>query len=260
MDISLLNGDLGNILNLIAAAAGLGTAAMGLVDALKAFAGGPSNFGFGFISAAVARFAPEDAGGPEAFGWADIQRTLHANWINGAAEGDQKAKAKAMIHLRLTKGDAANLAALTGVDPDKLESVAQKAITGGQADPTEIAVLGQFDAVLGAILDEAYERADQRYRNAAKLLALIIATLLAVAVGWLIYYHTSVTCSAGTLPAGCPPAPSTLPWWSYFVSGQFGLAFAVGLSATPLAPVAKDLASALQAAASAVGSARRLAL
>ena len=36
--------------------------------------------------------------------------------------------------------------------------------------PAEISILGQFDAVLGAVLDEAYERADQKYRNAAKLL------------------------------------------------------------------------------------------
>jgi hypothetical protein len=141
MDISLLNGDLGNILNFLAAAAGLGAAAMGLVDALKAFAGGPSNFGFGFIRATIQRFVPAGGGGPEAFGWADIQRTLHANWINGVDEGDQKAKAKAMIHLRLTKGDAARLAVLAGVDPDKLTSVAEKAVTGGKADPTEIAVL-----------------------------------------------------------------------------------------------------------------------
>ncbi len=45
----LINGDLGNILNFLSAAAGLGTAAMGLVDATKTFCGGPSNFGFGYI-------------------------------------------------------------------------------------------------------------------------------------------------------------------------------------------------------------------
>jgi hypothetical protein len=46
--INLLNGDLCNILNLVSGAAGLGAAAMGLVDASKAFFGGPSNFGFGY--------------------------------------------------------------------------------------------------------------------------------------------------------------------------------------------------------------------
>ena len=49
MATDLLNGQLGNILNLIGAVGGLGAAAMGLVDALKAFWGGPSNFGFSRI-------------------------------------------------------------------------------------------------------------------------------------------------------------------------------------------------------------------
>lgn len=53
---SLLDGSLTSILNFIAAAGGLGTAAMGLVDALKAFGGGPSNIGFKYIRSAVERF------------------------------------------------------------------------------------------------------------------------------------------------------------------------------------------------------------
>jgi hypothetical protein len=210
-----------NLLNIIAAAGALGTAAMGLVDAFKVFWGGPSNFGYGFIKAAIKRFAPDTADGPGSFGQADILRTLRANWLNGVAEADQKAKAKAMIHLRLTKGDASALAALAGVDAATLQSVAEKAMTGGQVTPAEIAVLGQFDVVLSAVLDEAYERADQKYRNAAKLLSVIVATVLAVFAGWLIGVNL----------------------WASFV---------VGLISAPLAPVAKDLSTALQSAATAV--------
>jgi hypothetical protein len=210
-----------NILNLIAAAGALGRAAMGLVDACKAFWGGPSNFGFAHIKAAVERFVPDTADGPGAFGRADILRTLRANWLNGVAAADQKAKARAMIHLRLTKGDADALAALAGVDPALLESVAEKAMTGAPVSPAEIAVLGQFDAVLSAVLDEAYERADQTYRNAAKLLAVIVATVLAVFAGVLL----------------------DQPFW---------LSFLVGLASAPLAPVAKDLATSLQNAVAAV--------
>ena len=102
------------LLNMIAAIGALGTAAMGLVDAFKVFWGGPSNFGYGFIEAAVKRFVPNTAGGPAAFGQTDVLRTLRANWLNGVAEADQKAKAKALIHLRLTKGDASALATLGG--------------------------------------------------------------------------------------------------------------------------------------------------
>ncbi len=212
-----------NIVNLIAAAGALGTAAMGLVDALKVFWGGPSNFGYGYIREAVKRFVPDTVDGAAAYMQADILRTLRANWLNGVAAADQKAKARAMIHLRLTKGDADTLAALAGVDPAVLESVAEKAMTGDPVTPAEIAVLGQFDAVLSAVLDEAYERADQMYRNAAKLLAVIIATLLAISIG----------------PLLDPPQ-------------SFLRCFLVGLISAPLAPVAKDLATSLQNAVAAV--------
>jgi hypothetical protein len=241
MDTDLLNGNLRNIVNLIAAAGGLGAAAMGLVDALKAFGGGPSCFGFDFIKEAVERFLPRASGGPTAFGRADILRTLQANWINGAPKYDQKARAKALIHLRLTHGDARALAALAGVDPATLQAVATKAMTGDKVTPQEIAVLGRFDAVLIAVLDEAYERADQRYRNASKLLAVALATIMAVCGGAIIYAQS--------------PAAT---FWGYFGTSTFILAVLVGLSAAPIAPVAKDLASSLQAAVGAVGAARRL--
>jgi hypothetical protein len=264
MATDLLDGQLGNILNLIAAAGGLGTAAMGLVDASKALWGGPSRFGFGFIRAAVERFLPMTSDGPNAFSRDDILRTLQANWINGVPEADQKAKAKALIHLRLTRGDAPTLAALAGVDPATLQSVASKAVDGEQVTPQEIAVLGQFDAVLSAVLDEAYERGDQRYRNAAKLLAIIAATLLAIFGGWLIYYDApSAACAsaAGGSPPSCPPPVPVgdVHWWSYFGTRDFFVALLVGVGAAPVAPVAKDLASSLQAAVTAVGAARRLA-
>lgn len=225
-----------NILSLIAAAGGLGAAAMGLVDASKAFWGGPSNFGFRHIRAAVERFVPATADGPRAYSRADILETLKANWINGVAVADQKAKARSLIHLRLTNDDAPTLAPLVGVDPTALQTAATKAATGVPVTPADIAILGQFDAVLNAVLDEAYERADQRYRNAAKLLAVIVATLLAVAAGWLMTNSPS----------------------SYLGSHDFLIALLVGLSAAPVAPVAKDLASSLQAAGAAVGAARRV--
>jgi len=249
--MDLLNGHLGNILNLIGAVGALGTAAMGLVDASKAlWGGGPSKFGFQFIRAAVERFLPTAEDGVRAFGPADVLNTLEANWINGVAEADQKAKAKALIHLRLTRGDAPTLAALAGVDPAMLQSVAIKATTGEQVTQQEIAVLGQFDVILSAVLDEAYERGDQRYRNATKLLAVGVATVLAVIGGWLIYYSTYVASCMATPSSTCGSA------WGYWGSRDFVLALLVGVSAAPIAPVAKDLASSLQAAVSAVGATR----
>jgi hypothetical protein len=146
---------------------------------------------------------------------------LRANWLNGVPVGDQKAKARAMIHLRLTKGDAEQLAELVAVDKDLLSQVAAKAVKGEKLSPEELAVLAQFDAVLGAVLDQAYERADQKYRNAAKLLAVAVSVLLALFAALLLRMDV--------IPA-----------------------LLAGLVAAPVAPVAKDLATALQNAVSVV--------
>jgi hypothetical protein len=237
---NILTGNLSNILNYLSAAAGLGTAAMGLVDSTKAFGGGPSNFGFGYIENVITPFFVTVPGGPTIFGKAEALRTLRANWLNGVAKADQKAKAKSLIHLGLTQGNAAALAKAAGVDAAKLTALAQKTADGTKVEPDEMNVLGQFDAIVSAVLDAAYERGDQQYRNACKILAMLVATLLGVIGGWLVY---------GSGPSGSG--------WSYFSSGRFGLCLLVGLSATPLAPVAKDLATSLQAAVTAVRAVKR---
>lgn len=128
------------------------------------------------------------------------------------------------------------MAQAAGVDPAKLESLAQKTAAGKKVTQDEISVLGQFDAVLSAALDAAYERGDQKYRNACKFLGLAVATIMGDIGGWSVFGGSAS---------------------SYFSSGNFALALVVGLSATPLAPIAKDLASSLQAAANAVGVLKR---
>jgi hypothetical protein len=232
----LLSGDLKNILNLLSAAAALGTAAMGLVDATKAWNGGPSNLGFGHIKRALDRFLVAGPGQVPALGRAQILETLKANWINGVPKADQKAKAKALIHLGLTQGNAPALAAAAGVDGALLASLAAKTASGEPPTQPEFAVLGQFDAVLMAVLDIAYERGDQLYRNGSKALAMVVSTIIAVLVGWIGYKELG---------------------WGYFGSSAFALSFIIGLGATALAPVAKDLASTLQAAAGAMRLVRR---
>ena len=214
-----------NLGSIIAAVAALGTASMGLVDAAKAFAGGPSNLGFGHIATSIQPFLVQDANAG-AFSPTVLLQTLKANWVNGVPKADQKAKAKALIHLGLTQGNAEALAKAAGVDGAKLESLAAKTAAGQAASPDEINVLGQFDAVLSAVLDNAYERGDQIYRNGSKLLATIVSTILGMVGGVLI-------------------------------GGNIWIGLIVGLAATPLAPVSKDLTSSLQAAANAMQSVRR---
>jgi hypothetical protein len=205
---------------------------MGFVDALKAFDGGPSNFGFSSIKRTLGPFLPKKANG--AFNEADLLEALKSNWINGVAKADQKAKAKALVHLGLTAGNAVELAQAAGVDEKTLASVANKVagrVQGNTAlTPAEINTLGQFDAILSAILDEAYERADQQYRNGTKILAMIFAVVFGIAGSCLINGSN----------------------WK-----AAGLGLLVGLVAVPLAPVAKDLVSSLQAAVAALQATQR---
>jgi hypothetical protein len=227
-----LTGSLTNIANIVAAAGALGTAAMGLVDASKALWGGPSNFGFGYISAELDPFLVALTNSPRGFNKAQILRTLKSNWLNGVAKADQKAKAKSLIHLGLTAGNAAGLAEAAGVNAEKLASLARKSADGTDVSQDEINVLGQFDAVLSAALDAAYERGDQKYRNASKLLAMIVATIMG-GVGGLIVFGIPIS------------------------NANLALSLLVGVVATPLAPVAKDLVSSIQAAVGAVGTLKR---
>jgi len=233
--IGLVNGNLGQILNFLAAAGGLGTAAMGLVDTTKVFGGGPSNFGFGYIETALEPFLAPLGAKSAHFGKSEVLQTMRANWLNGVAKADQKAKTKSLIHLGLTKGNAARLATAAGVDAAKLVSLVQKTASGVQPTQDEVNVLGQFDAVLSAVLDTAYERGDQKYRNASKCLAMVVATILGAVGGWIVFGGGS----------------------SYFGTSNFALSALVGFVATPLAPIAKDLATSLQAAVSAASTLKR---
>ena len=222
--------ELTDLLNLIAAAAALGTAAFGLVDASKSIAGGMSNPGFGYVRTAIGKLLPA---GAAAFGRAQILQTLRANWLNGVAKADQKAAAKSLVRLGLTAGNAQQLATATGVDANQLMTAATSISNGTALTQQDLNVLGQFEAVLAAILDEAYERGDQFYRNSAKVAAAGVSLVLAIVAGNLMFV----------------PAPDGLTFWQ---SGHLVRAILIGLVATPLAPMAKDLTTSLQAAAKAV--------
>ncbi|HYB44401.1 MAG TPA: hypothetical protein VEL75_21680 [Candidatus Methylomirabilis sp.] len=212
---------------IVLAIGSLGTAAYGVVDASKGFGGGMSNFGFGDIKKVISSlipFRPEDSVSASALGRESVLATLRANWLNGMALADQKSIAKALVKLNLTATSAAGMAAATGVDPALLASVAAKLVTGAALTQQETDAYGRFDLLLSALLDQGYQRGDQRYRNSAKLVAIPVAVGLAV---------------LGALAID----------GSNFGAASAGKAVIAGLLATPLAPVAKDLSSAIQAGA-----------
>jgi len=212
--------------SLVAAIGALGTASFALVDATKIGRdGGVSNSGFSFIEAAVRVFLP-GAGRKKNADAMNVLDVLHGNWINGAALADQKAIAKSLIKLQLNEKNAETFAKAADVDAAVLTAVAKAMRAGTALNDAQGNALGRFDVALTAILDDGYQHADQKYRNSAKVLASVVAIVLAVAGGWAVV--------GGALGA-------------YLASAMLWKAALCGLLAIPLAPITKDLTSALQA-------------
>lgn len=231
----LWSSGVGGVGNALIAIGALGTASYGLVDVTKALPGGGlSMAGFGEIRKAVTPFASALTVGAGAH-WPSV---LQSHWVNGGALDDQKAKAKALIRLGLTTANAATMAAepsIAGrIDGAALATAVTHMNTGTPLTPVDLNELGRFDAIVSAALDAGFEIADQRYRAYARALAWMMAIALAEAAAVLIDRQMN-------RPFG----------WS-----DFATAVLIGLVATPLAPVAKDLASALNTAASAFKAAK----
>ena len=186
MDLSQVS-----VVNVITVLGALGTASFGLVDATKAAGGGISRIGMGDIKKAIlplfgTKTDLKDRSTPLTF--ASVLGNLRANWMNGTDLADQKAIAKALIKLRLSADTAPVLAAATGVDPTELTTIATKINTAVTLLPPEADTFGRFDLALTSLFDEAYQRADQRYRNSAKILAGVFSIFIA----WLLGYFFSL--------------------------------------------------------------------
>jgi hypothetical protein len=225
-----------NISEYITAAGALGTAAYAVVDGSKAVRGGVSNYGFDFILNVAETLWPKSPNLPKPLKLDSAVETLRANWLNGAQLADQKAIAKSLVKLCLSADTAPHFASVTGVNPELLINVATKLSTGEPMTQAETDVFGRFDLILTAFLDKGYQRADQSYRNNAKAWSMVVSVILAFLGGWVI--------NGGAFAA-------------YFWTIDMGKALLTGLLATPLAPIAKDLSSALAAGVKAVQLARK---
>jgi hypothetical protein len=226
MTIDPHNLPLGHI---ITAIGGLGTAAFGLLDALKPVIPWINHIGFGGIRGKVAALTPDEPNAKQpvnALPQKNIMKSLLANWVNGIDLISQKAIAKSLVKLHLSAGNAHDLAVATNVDPQLLTQVAESIVSGTALTQPQSDAYARFDLIVTAMLDEAYQHADQAYRNWTRGLAAVIAVLLAFAGGWIL---------VGS-------------WQNFWLNPEMFQAILVGLLATPLAPIAKDLSSALSTA------------
>ncbi len=207
----------------------LGTSAFALVDASKGLPGfGISALGFPAILAEMQRY---DAALRKSLGeqWADV---LKGQWVNGREAGEQKSVAISGIMLGLDPESARELTLDAAIDKDAL-AAAIAALAKGEDQVTEAhtAVLSRLRSILTMRIDAAFERAQQIYRNQAKLWAMACAILLALVAQF--------ASEGGN--------------WSEFMTFEgAGVAFLIGLMAVPVAPVAKDIAGGLSAAARAL--------
>jgi hypothetical protein len=219
-----------NLSTVITAVGGLGTAAFGLVEALKPIFGSINRMGLKHIQQTVASLAPTQASDPQnVLPQKNILATIEANWINGTELSSQKAIAKSLIKLHLTTDNAGAVAKTANVDPNLLQSIAHKTTAGIQLLQTESDVFARFEVIVTAMLDEAYQSSDQVYRNGTRTLAAFLAVVLAVAGAWSLEGQTL---------------------WGAQHWHDIALAVLVGILATPLAPVAKDISNALSTAVS----------
>jgi len=238
MQADSLSQNLGAVITAIGA---LGTAAFGLLEAIKPGIKSINLIGFDGIRQTVSSLTPLERnaegvlGAPKnALPQANVLKTLESNWVNGNDLGSQKAIAKSLIKLHLSAGNAPALAQATNVDGKILTEVAQSIAAGNALDQPHSDTYSRFDLIVTAMLDECYQCSDDIYRNWMRALAAVIAVILALAGGYILGASTPV--SGG--------AVHDFGWWFR----EMATALIVGLLATPLAPIAKDLSTALATA------------
>lgn len=202
-----------NLGTIVVAVGALGTAAFGIVEALKWT--GIGLMGFGqirrLLGAPVMR-ALEVAYGPE------FLTLLKAQYRSGRAEAQLPKTLRQGVRVGLTPNTAADLAGRIGVvGPDDLTGVAEALQSGAALSDEQRSVLGRFELALDARIDAAMALANDKYAGSLRVIASAVAIAIALAVG---------------LGAGESPL----------------LSLVVGIAAVPIAPVAKDLSKAIQAA------------
>lgn len=202
-----------NLVEIVLATGALGTAAFGIVEALKWTPIG--EIGFRSIRKVL---------GPiwKVLGVAygeDFENLLRYQY-KGAQE-DLSRTLRQGVRIGLKANNAPDLAVFLGmIDEEKLSQAAQQAEVGEDLPDDLRNVLGRFELAVDTRIDAAMTLAQSRYQGALRVIASFVALGIALIVG--------------------------------VILDTLLLAALVGVAAVPLAPIAKDLVTALQSAAQAL--------
>lgn len=258
----------------VLATGALGTAAAALVDASRGVFtfGGVSSFGYRHLKAVYTALSPalKVALGQ---GW---EAVLHGYWVNGTPRDQQISTVMALVRLGLTADNPQrildNLMGVTGegapfnaaqandypLDARDLgravgflkapaapeaetmtvmgetAAVSREAAYAAEVESQKaFDALGRFDALVRARLEAGFDLAEHEYRGRTRLTAALTALGLSLVCA-LVYLIATGFRAGGQTTA---------------------LAVILGLLAVPLAPIAKDVTSALKAASGALQAA-----
>lgn len=219
------------ITQMVIAVGALGTAAFGIVDGFK-FIDNWAAAGFKQIRKTLGEALFNSmhnayGNGFEAF--------LRAQYINGRSSGEVVRSLRQGVRLGLTGENAAQMASSLGhIDPETLQEAASKVDEGTELNNKQRSIIARFEVALDARVDAALALAESKYKAVMQVRASIVAIVLSV---------------IGSIAIHIEVAEDTGKLMHTFNFEDFVIALIVGVVAVPLAPIAKDVASALQSVA-----------
>lgn len=206
---------------IVLATGALGVAAAGIVDGLKMRLLGHTGFQqLRDMLGAPLWQALDVAYGPQG------DKLMREQYRDGGAKGELPKTLRQGIRIGLTPDNAREIAGDLGVVKAEVLAKAATAIVNGQdLDNADRAAVGRFELAADARIQAGLSLAEARYAAAARCAASWVALILALLTA------AALQCEAGAFD---------LELW-------LGAVLA-GLAAVPLAPIAKDVASGIQAA------------
>ncbi len=220
----------GNFVDIILAAGALGTASFGIVEGLKWTPLG--TIGFKSIQKKLGNTvmkALESAYGP------DFLDYLTSLYRNSKSSGELSKTIRQGVRIGLTENIARGLAKSVGVvDGVILESVAKSLESGEELSQIQRSILGRFELALDARIDSALADANTKYVGGMRVAASLFSIIISVATAITLFFTESSISGLFTM------------------AGILIQSVIIGLVAVPIAPIAKDIVSAIQAASKTV--------